>query len=294
MISVKRFSNFVVMVLVAGLLSACSREESNAQFSSSSESERACVEAFKKQAGQNRVESWKMLQPLLTNRLAAVPRTKTALKDFFEQWLGRSEDAALKRSEGAVVWPLSPASNRGDIFAYQIKNENYFSEDLVVDFRDPEKVQMGVASCYAPPPKKSSHDQISQDERRIAGELRATKINLGGGSEDGSAKPGFWVRLDGAEASEANVRKAAKLSTLVSLQLSGSNITDACLSPLMGHAYLASLDLKSTSISDAGLAYLVSLSALKWITIDGGNVTEQGVQSMQIALPKCKIEFGKR
>jgi hypothetical protein len=290
----KSLSSFAVIVTLAGLISACSRGGRNGQFSPSSESERACVEAFKKQAGQNRVETWKMLQPLLTNRLAAVPRTKTALKDFFEQWLGRSEDDALKRSEGAVVWPLSPASNRGDVFAYQIKNEDFFSEDLVVDFRNPEKVQMGVASCYAPPPKKSLHDQILRDERRIAGELNATEINLGGGSEDGSAKTGFLVRLDGAQASEANVRKAAKLTTLVSLQLSGGSVTDACVFPLKGHAYLASLALKSTSISDAGLAHLTGLSALKWLTIDGGNVTEQGVQSLRTALPKCEIEFGKR
>ncbi|MEI8291652.1 MAG: hypothetical protein WCH99_19465 [Verrucomicrobiota bacterium] len=290
----KSLASFAVIVALAGLFSACSSGGRNTQFSPPSDAERACVEAFKKQAGQNRVETWKMLQPLLTNRLASVPRTKTALKDFFEQWLGRSEDVALKRSEGAVVWPMAPESRRNDVFAYQLKNEDYFSEDLVVDFRNPEKVQMGVASCYAPPPKKSPHDQISQDERRIAGELRAMEINLGGGSEDGSAKPGFWVYLDGAQASEANVRKAAKLTTLVSLRLSGSSVTDACMSPLKDHAYLASLELKSTSISDAGLAHLTGLGALKWLKIDGGNVTEQGIQSLRAVLLKCEIESRTR
>jgi hypothetical protein len=291
--SMKSLSSFAVTVALAGLVSACSGEGRNAQFAPSSESERTYVEAFKKQAGQNRVETWKLLQPLLTNRLASVPRTKAVLQEFFENWLGRSEGDALKRSEGAVVWPLSPERNKGDVFAYQLKNEDYFSEDLIVDFRDPEKVRIGVISGYAPPPK-SLHDQISVDEKRIAAELSATEINLGGGSEDGSAKPGFSVYLEGAQASEANVRKAAKLTTLVSLRLSGSSVTDACLSPLKGHAYLGRLDLESTSISDAGLAQLTGLSALKWLAIDGGNVTEQGVSALRVALPKCEIESRKR
>jgi len=282
----KSLSSFGVLVAVAGLISACSEGGGNAQLSPSSASERAYVEAFKRQAGQNRLETWKMLQPLLTNRLASVPRTKTALKGFFEHWLGPSEREALKRSEGAAVWALSPEQSRGDVLAYQLSIKDHFTEDLVVDFRNPEKVELGIASGYAPPPKKGPHDQISDDEKRIAAELDATEINLGGGSQDGSAKTGFWIRLEGARATEQNVRRAAKLTTLVSLGLSGKGVNDASLSPLKGHAYLASLDLNSTSISDAGLAHLTGLGALKWLTIDDAAITEQGVNALRTALPK--------
>jgi hypothetical protein len=289
----KSHANFGVLVAIAGLISACSQSQRNPQLSPSSESERARVEAFKKQAGQNRLETWKMLQPLLTSRLASVPRTRTALKDFFEQWLGPSEREALKRSAGASVWALSPTPNRGDVLAYQLSNKDHFTEDLVVDFRNPEKVQLGISSAYAPPPKQGPHDQISGDERQIAAELNATEINLGGGSIDGSAKAGFWVQLEGAQASEENVQKAAQLTTLVSLRLAGTSVTDACLAPLRGHSYLAQLDLLSTSVSDAGLAHLTSLSALKSLNIAGGPVTEQGVNVLRSALPKCEVEFGK-
>jgi len=276
------------------LIAACCDDGRNAQASPSIEAERACVQAFKKQAGQNRMETWKALKPLLTKRLASVPKTKTALKGFFEQWLGHSEREALERSEDAVVWALSPEPNRGDVLAYQLSSEKNSFEDLVIDFRNPDKVEMGIVADYAPTPKKGPHDQISRKEKQIAAELNATEINLGGGSLDGSAKTGFWVQLEGAQASEGNVRKAAQLTTLVGLRLTGTGVTDACLLPLQGHPYLATLDLYSTSVSDAGLAHLAGLNALKWLTIDGGGVTQQGVNALRSALPKCEVKLQKR
>src|SRR5262245_44030030 len=113
----KALSYFSVVV-AAALLSACSQGGRSAQLSPSSESERAYVKAFKKQAGQNRTETWKMLQPLLTNRVASVPKNKAALKEFFEQWLGRSQTEALKRSADVVLGPLSPEPNPDDVLAY--------------------------------------------------------------------------------------------------------------------------------------------------------------------------------
>jgi hypothetical protein len=235
-----------------------------------------------------------MLHPFLTNRLATVPKNKSALADFFVQWLGPSEDEALKRSGDTALWPSSPSTNRGDVFAYQLKNEGGFQEDLMIDFRNPEKIRIGIATGYNPPPKKSPHDEISEIEKRIATELNATEINLGGGSQDGSAKTGFWVILEGVHANEENIRKAAKLTTLVTLNLTGRTVTDASLSPLKGHSYLASLKLHSTSVSDAGLAHLSGLKALKFLTVEDSNATEQGVKALQLALPKCEIEFGEK
>src|SRR4051812_19344045 len=111
----------IIMILAACLFSACSHRGKNAQFAPASESERAYVQAFRRQVGQDRTETWKMLDPLLTNRLAIVPKNKFALADFFVKWLGPSEDEALKRSEDTALWPSSPGTNRGDVLAYQLK-----------------------------------------------------------------------------------------------------------------------------------------------------------------------------
>src|SRR5690606_36432132 len=112
-----------------------------------------------------------------------------------------------------------PTAIKDDVLAYQLQNEDRFTADLIVDFRDPKKARVGVISSYTPLPKKSPHDDISEEERRIAKELDATAVNLGGGSLDGSVKPGFKVFLEGDLVTVANVRKAAQLSTLVSLNL---------------------------------------------------------------------------
>jgi len=140
------------------------------------------------------------------------------------------EGDALKRSEGAVVWPLSPQPNRGTILHINLRMK-ITSARIWLLISGIREGRDRVTTSYAPPPKKGPHESISQEERQIAAELYATEINLGGGSEDGSAKPGFWVSLEGAQASEVNVRKAAKLTTLVSLRLSaGALLMHACLS----------------------------------------------------------------
>jgi hypothetical protein len=283
----------VTLVGIMAIVSACSYSEKSERFAPSSEVERNCVQDFKHQIGQNRMATWEKLQPLLTNRLASVSKNQPDLKAFFEQWLGLSEQDALKRSESAVVWALSPQPNTGDVIAYRLSGETNFFEDLIIDFRNPNKIRIGIASTYAPPAKTGPEDQISEKEKQIAAELDATEINLGGGSQDGSAKPGFWVQLEDSKASEENVRKAAQLTTLVSLRLAGRSVTDACLAPLKGHRYLASLELDSTSISNAGLTNLAGLTALKWLTFKGGTITESQVNGLHSSLPKCEIEFEK-
>jgi hypothetical protein len=260
-----------------------------------SESERNSVELFKKLAGQDRMESWKILQPLLTNRLASISKSKQDLATFFEMWLGPPETNALKAVETTVVWQLAPQRISGDVFAYSLKSTNDLNYFLVIDFRVPEKTAIGVLSEYNPVTKRGKHDEISQAEKLLAKELGAVDINLGAGSEDGSAKPGFNLSLNSSQSPETKVQQARKLSTLVSLRLTGRRVTDSWLSHLEGHDYLASLDLVSTSVTDQGLKYLFSVKALKWLTItDTTAVTENGVRSLKAALPKCEVELTKR
>jgi hypothetical protein len=260
----------------------------------SSESERNSVESFKKLAGKDRMEPWEILQPLLTNRLASTSKSKQELATFFEMWLGPPETNALKAVETTVVWSQAPQRINGDVFAYSLKttnDENYF---LVVDFRVPEKIAIGVLSEFSPVPKRDKHDEIPQAEKHLAKELGAVGINLGAGSEDGSAKSGFMLSLDSSQSPETKIQQARKLSTLVSLRLTGRRVTDSWLSHLEGHEYLASLDIVSTSVTDQGLKYLFRAKALKWLTITDTPVTENGVRALEAALPKCKVEFTRR
>jgi hypothetical protein len=245
-------------------------------------------EAFKKSHDGNRTGAWAELQPMLGAQLRSVPRDRAALAAFFQEWLGPSEPQALERCKDLSL----PGSQgiAGSVFAYQLRDEDGIKEDLVIDFRDPQAVRMRTTVQSEPPPQKTRHGQAN--EKAIAAAVAATEINPGGGSQDGSAKSGYSVQIRPG-ATEDRMRKAAQLTTLVSLSITGTQATDAWLGYLKGHSYLASLDLTSTSVTDQGLLSLSECTGLKWVTIRNCNVTVQGVKALQTALPKCEITFEK-
>jgi len=132
-------------------------------------------------------------------------------------------------------------------------------------------------------------DEITEAEKATAASLEAVDINLGGGSLDGSFKPGFSVQLAGESVTAEAVTRAAQLRTLVCLSLEGPRVTDDVLSGLSGHTYLASLTLKSGAFSEAGLLSLRGCSSLKWLSIKGTHVSQKAVGELETLLPQCEI-----
>jgi hypothetical protein len=52
---------------------------------------------------------------------------------------------------------------------------------------------------------------------------------------------------------------------------------------------LEELHLLGTDVTDAGLAHLEKLTDLKSLFLDNTNVTSEGVEKLQRALPNCQI-----
>ena len=65
--------------------------------------------------------------------------------------------------------------------------------------------------------------------------------------------------------------------------------TDDDLKQLGTLARLTSLNLSGTQVTDAGLVHLHGLADLQWLYLFGTQVTDEGVARLQKALPKCRI-----
>ena len=53
--------------------------------------------------------------------------------------------------------------------------------------------------------------------------------------------------------------------------------------------HLGLLDLDSTNVTDAGLKHLEGLTGLAELNLYGTQVTDEGVNKLQQALPNCEI-----
>jgi hypothetical protein len=81
------------------------------------------------------------------------------------------------------------------------------------------------------------------------------------------------------------------LSQLQCLILYETNVTDVGMENLRGLRQLQHLILARTGISDAGLEPIKSLSQLRELDLEEDKLTEEGVNKLQLALPKCKISW---
>ena len=79
-------------------------------------------------------------------------------------------------------------------------------------------------------------------------------------------------------------------NAVMEVRLSGTKVTDAGLSHLKGLTNLQTLWLTGTwGVTDAGLEHLKALTKLKSLHLDRTNVTDEGVEKLQQALPDCYI-----
>lgn len=81
------------------------------------------------------------------------------------------------------------------------------------------------------------------------------------------------------------------MAELERLDLQETFVGDTGLSSLKELLALKSLRLRRTTVSDVGAGQLHGLSHLEFVDLADTKVTRPGVDSLQMALPKCKIEY---
>ena len=79
------------------------------------------------------------------------------------------------------------------------------------------------------------------------------------------------------------------LTTLTSLYLGGTKVTDTGVKELVPLRNLTGLTLGGTQVTDAGAKELAALTNLTLLDLVGTKVTDAGVKELKKALPKCLI-----
>ncbi|MBC8872533.1 MAG: HEAT repeat domain-containing protein [Planctomycetes bacterium] len=95
--------------------------------------------------------------------------------------------------------------------------------------------------------------------------------------------------LSGSQVTGPGLEHLKGLPNLRTLHLGGTQITDSGLEHLTGLTYLQTLDLRGCSVTDAGLEHLRGLHRLESLLLSGTQVTEAGGRSLKRALTKCEI-----
>ncbi|MEI8195301.1 MAG: M56 family metallopeptidase, partial [Phycisphaerae bacterium] len=90
---------------------------------------------------------------------------------------------------------------------------------------------------------------------------------------------------------DAGLAYLKDLNQLQRLDLNNTNVTDAGLKHIQGLNQLQLLCLEETPVTDRGLEYLKGLHELDYLYLYHTKVTGAGVQSLQKALPLCKIDY---
>ena len=83
------------------------------------------------------------------------------------------------------------------------------------------------------------------------------------------------VQLAGTQVTDAGLEHLQGLTRLQSLGLGGTQVTDAGLAHLQGLVQLQSLGLADTKITDAGLEHLQALTQLHSLGLGGTRITER-------------------
>lgn len=103
------------------------------------------------------------------------------------------------------------------------------------------------------------------------------------------------VNLFGPGFSDAGLRKLRGLRELQSLTSHDARFTDEGLQELALHPKLKTLHLYSDDnqlpITDAGIQHLHELKNLEWLILETSNLSDEAVEELQRALPKCEIEI---
>ena len=89
--------------------------------------------------------------------------------------------------------------------------------------------------------------------------------------------------------SDEQMTHIAQLTSLESLNLTKTSITDAGLEHVEGLTNLKWISLEGTAVTDAGLVHLKGLTGLDKLVLNNTRVTDRGVEDLRQALPDCTI-----
>lgn len=100
------------------------------------------------------------------------------------------------------------------------------------------------------------------------------------------------LRLDGTAVTDKGLVHLKPLK-LESLNLSETGVTDEGLKQLQHQTRLRRLLIRDTKVTNAGLRHLKALKSLEFLCVTVGEkgVTQEGVEDLNQALPKCRIAF---
>ncbi len=85
------------------------------------------------------------------------------------------------------------------------------------------------------------------------------------------------VNLNSTGATDEDVIAILQVTDLTSLNLSGTQVTDAVLPKLADETRLEELGLRRTGVTDDGLEHLVRMASLKHLRLSGPEITDRGL-----------------
>jgi Leucine-rich repeat (LRR) protein len=99
------------------------------------------------------------------------------------------------------------------------------------------------------------------------------------------------LNLRAAKISDAGMGRMSSLAQLEDLNLAQTNLSAAGLQPLAGLPKIAKLTLyKCQRINDDAVDVLARMKSLRWLDVEGTQLTPAGLEKLQAALPGCRIQ----
>jgi hypothetical protein len=158
------------------------------------------------------------------------------------------------------------------------------TDKLAGDFELPAKLRSALDSLLTPAQRKARENQIIAETAALEKNLAALRNSLPGSLSclvAGKPELEYAPGIRAAEVADAQLQAmAAVASSVISLDLQQTKVTDAGLAALAPFVKLRKLQLQNTGITDAGLAHLRQLSELEVVNLYGTGVTDDGLLSL--------------
>jgi hypothetical protein len=100
----------------------------------------------------------------------------------------------------------------------------------------------------------------------------------------------LYLSLTDTDITDAGMMHLEGLTQLQYLSLSNTMVGDIGLVYIRGSTHLEFLILDGTRVTDAGLVQLQGLTRLLWSDLSDTKVSDAGVERLQRALPNCRIK----
>ena len=100
-----------------------------------------------------------------------------------------------------------------------------------------------------------------------------------------------WLDVSDTQVTDEGLQHLRGLIELQTLYLDDTEVTNAGLVHFKGMTNLESIGLSATQVTDGGLEHLRDLASLQSLFLFHTQVTKEGIEELQEALPNCKIHW---